>query len=128
MENINMAFIGTAAIGFGVASVLWWIILLFSKMVLRRKIRQEMYANLPTSMEEIEHSRNLERAVNEVEMRRRDLKIAELKLELAESEAKVGESLSRIDVLNRNLEVTLLELSAKRARDRQEQDQQILAS
>lgn len=127
MENINMAFIGTAAIGFGAASVLWWIILLLSKMVLRRKIRQEMYANLPTSMEEIEHSRNLERAVNEVEMRRRDLKIAELRLELAESEAKVGESLSRIDVLNHNLEITMLELSAKRARDRQDQDQQILA-
>lgn len=122
-----MAFIGTAAIGFGAASVLWWIILLLSKMVLRRKIRQEMYANLPTSMEEIEHSRNLERAVNEVEMRRRDLKIAELRLELAESEAKVGESLSRIDVLNHNLEITMLELSAKRARDRQDQDQQILA-
>lgn len=121
MENINMAFLGTAGIGFGVASVIWWTLLLLTKINMKRKLRREMYANLPTSMEEIEHSRNLERAVHEVELRRRDLRIAELKLELAESEAKVGESMTRIDVLNHNLEIIKLEMAAKKAMEQQEE-------
>lgn len=79
-------------------------------------MREGIVSNLPVSMEDIEHSRNLERAVYDVELRRRDLKIAEQKLSVAEAAAKVENSLSRIDELNHKIESDKIDAAGKKAR------------
>lgn len=79
-------------------------------------MRELAVADLPISMEDIEHSRNLERAVYDVELKRRDLKIAEQKLAVAEANAKVENSLSRIDELNHQIEAEKIETVGKKVR------------
>ena len=79
-------------------------------------MREQVVSDLPVSMEDIEHSRNLERAVYDVELRRRDLKIAEQKLAVAEANAKVENSLSRIDELNHQIETDKIVTAGKKAR------------
>jgi septal ring factor EnvC (AmiA/AmiB activator) len=112
MENINLVNVVFAAAGFAVSTVIWWIMYNLMKMGLRRSIRMEMYADLPTNIEDIERSRNLERSYHQVELKQLELRIAEMKRDVAESEAKVSESLGRISELNHKVELMMLERKA----------------
>jgi len=97
-------------------SFVWYFILKIYTWYLKKEMRNDAVSDLPVSMEDIEHSRNLERAVHDVELRRRDLKIAEQKLSVAEAAAKVENSLSRIDELNHKIESDKIEVAGKKAR------------
>jgi len=97
-------------------STVWYFILKIYAWYIKKEMRNDMVSDLPVSMEDIEHSRNLERAVYDVELRRRDLKIAEQKLAVAEADAKVENSLSRIDELNHMIESDKIEVAGKKAR------------
>jgi hypothetical protein len=97
-------------------STVWYFILKIYAWYIKKEMRNDMVSDLPVSMEDIEHSRNLERAVYDVELRRRDLKIAEQKLAVAEADAKVENSLSRIDELNHKIESDKIEVAGKKAR------------
>jgi hypothetical protein len=99
-----------------ITSIVWYFILKIQSWYIRKELREAGVSNLPLSMEDIEHSRNLERAVHDVEIRRRDLKIAEQKLAVAEAAAKVENSLSRIDELNHKIESDKIETAGKKAR------------
>lgn len=97
-------------------SFVWYFILKIYAWYLKREMRNGVVNDLPVSMEDIEHSRNLERAVYEVELKRRDLKIAEQRLSVAEAAAKVENSLSRIDELNHKIESDKIDAAGKKAR------------
>ena len=97
-------------------SFVWYFILKIYAWYLKKEMRNDAVSDLPLSMEDIEHSRNLERAVHDVELRRRDLKIAEQKLSVAEAAAKVENSLSRIDELNHKIESDKIDSAGKKAR------------
>jgi hypothetical protein len=97
-------------------SFVWYFILKIYAWYIKKEMRNDMVSDLPVSMEDIEHSRNLERAVYDVELRRRDLKIAEQKLSVAEAAAKVENSLSRIDELNHKIESDKIDVAGKKAR------------
>jgi len=99
-----------------VTSSVWYFILKINTWYVKRQMRDGIISDLPVSMEDIEHSRNLERAVYDVELRRRDLKIAEQKLAVAEANAKVENSLSRIDELNHKIESDKIDTAGKKAR------------
>lgn len=99
-----------------VTSAVWYFAFKVYAWYLRKEMRELVASDLPVSMEDIEHSRNLERAVYDVELRRRDLKIAEQKLAVAEANAKVENSLSRIDELNHQIESDKIETAGKKAR------------
>jgi hypothetical protein len=99
-----------------VTSAIWYFILKIYAWYLKKQLREGVVSDLPVSMEDIEHSRNLERAVYDVELRRRDLKIAEQKLSVAEAAAKVENSLSRIDELNHKIEADKIDAAGKKAR------------
>lgn len=117
MENFNIVNAVFAAGGFAVSTIIWWTMWNISKSSLRRKIRREMYADLPTNIVDIERSRNLERAYHQVELKQLELRIAEMKRDVAESEAKVSESLGRISELNNKIEVMMLERRATEMAD-----------
>ena len=97
-------------------SIVWYFILKIYAWYLKKQMKEQGISDLPLTMEDIEHSRNLERAVYEVELKRRDLKIAEQKLAVAEANAKVENSLSRIDELNHQLESDKIDAAGKNAR------------
>jgi hypothetical protein len=97
-------------------SLVWYFALKIYTWFLKKELRDMAASELPVSMEDIEHSRNLERAVYDVELRRRDLKIAEQKLAVAEANAKVENSLSRIDQLNHQIESEKIETAGRKAR------------
>jgi len=112
MENINLINAAFALGGFATSTVIWWIMYSLMQIGLRRRIRMEMYADLPTNIEDIERNRNLERSYHNVELKQLELRIAEMKRDVAESEAKVSESLSRISELNNKVELMMLERKA----------------
>lgn len=97
-----------------VTSVVWYIAFRVYSWWLKKEMKEHLHSELPISMEDIEHSRNLERAVFDVELKRRDLKIAEQKLAVAEANAKVESSLSRISELNHEIEVVKIDKAAKK--------------
>ena len=97
-------------------STVWYFVLKIYAWYIKKEMREQVVSDLPVSMEDIEHSRNLERAVYDVELRRRDLKIAEQKLAVAEANAKVENSLSRIDELNHQIETDKIVTAGKKAR------------
>ena len=97
-------------------STVWYFVLKIYAWYIKKEMREQVVSDLPVSMEDIEHSRNLERAVYDVELRRRDLKIAEQKLAVAEANAKVENSLSRIDELNHQIEADKIVTAGKKAR------------
>ena len=114
MDIINQIHGGSFVVAVILTSIVWYFAFKIYKWLLQREMKENMYSALPISMEEIEHSRNLERAVQDVELRRRDLKISEQKLAVAEANAKVESSLSRIGELNRELEVIKVDKGSKK--------------
>jgi H+/gluconate symporter-like permease len=114
MDIINQIHGGSFIIAVILTSIVWYIAFKIYKWLLQREMKENMHSSLPVSMEEIEHSRNLERAVQDVELRRRDLKISEQKLAVAEANAKVESSLTRIGQLNQELEVIKVDKGAKK--------------
>ena len=116
MDIINQIHGASFVLAVIVTSVVWYFVLKIYTWYLKREMRDGIVSNLPVSMEDIEHSRNLERAVYDVELKRRDLKIAEQKLAVAEANAKVENSLSRIDQLNHQIESDKIDTAGKKAR------------
>jgi hypothetical protein len=116
MDIINKIDGASFVLAVIVTSAIWYFILKIYAWILKKEIRDGVVSDLPVSMEDIEHSRNLERAVYDVELRRRDLKIAEQKLSVAEAAAKVENSLSRIDELNHKIEADKIDAAGKKAR------------
>ena len=116
MDIINKIDGASFVLAVIVTSAIWHFILKIYAWYLKKQLREGVVSDLPVSMEDIEHSRNLERAVYDVELRRRDLKIAEQKLSVAEAAAKVENSLSRIDELNHKIEADKIETAGKKAR------------
>jgi len=114
MDIINQLHGGSFVLAVILTSAVWYIAFKIYKWWLKKEFKEQMENNLPLTMEEIEHSRELERATQNVELRRRDLKIAEQRLQVAEANAKVESSLIRIADLNRDLEVVKLDKSAKK--------------
>ena len=115
MEIINQIHGTSFTFAVFTTSIVWYIAFTVYKWWLKKELKEQMHSDLPLSMEDIEHSRNLERAVHDVELRRRDLKISEQKLAVAEADAKVESSLSRIDELNHEIEVVKIDKAAKKA-------------
>ena len=115
MDIINQIHGSSFTLAVIVTSVIWYIAFKVYAWWLKKELKENLHSDLPLSMEDIEHSRNLERAVYDVELRRRDLKIAEQKLAVAEADAKVENSLARIDELNHEIEVVKIDKAAKRA-------------
>jgi hypothetical protein len=116
MDIINQIHGASFVLSAFVTSIVWYFAFKIYAWYLKKEIRELAVNDLPVSMEDIEHSRNLERAVYDVELRRRDLKIAEQKLAVAEANAKVENSLSRIDELNHKIESDKIETAGKKAR------------
>ena len=114
MDIINQLHGSSFVLAVILTSAVWYIAFKIYKQWLKKEFKEQMENNLPLTMEEIEHSRELERATQNVELRRRDLKIAEQRLQVAEANAKVESSLTRIADLNRDLEVVKLDKSAKK--------------
>jgi hypothetical protein len=114
MDIINQLHGSSFVLAVILTSAVWYIAFKIYKWWLKKEFKEQMENNLPLTMEEIEHSRELERATQNVELRRRDLKIAEQRLQVAEANAKVESSLTRIADLNRDLEVVKLDKSAKK--------------
>lgn len=115
MDIINQIHGSSFVLAVLITSVVWYIAFRIYSWWLKKELKENMHSDLPISMEDIEHSRNLERAVYDVELRRRDLKIAEQKLAVAEANAKVENSLTRIDELNHEIEVVKIDKAAKKA-------------
>jgi hypothetical protein len=116
MDIINKVDGASFVLAVILTSTVWYFILKIHAWYIKKEMREQGVSDLPLTMEDIEHSRNLERAVYDVELRRRDLKIAEQKLSVAEANAKVENSLSRIDELNHQLESDKIETAGKKAR------------
>jgi hypothetical protein len=114
MDIINQLHGSSFVLAVILTSAVWYIAFKIYKWWLKKEFKEQMENNLPLTMEEIEHSRELERATQNVELRRRDLKIAEQRLQVAEANAKVESSLTRIADINRDLEVVKLDKSAKK--------------
>ena len=115
MDIINQIHGSSFTLAIFLTSFVWYIAFRVYSWWLKKELKEHMHSELPISMEDIEHSRNLERAVYDVELKRRDLKIAEQKLAVAEAEAKVENSLARIDELNHEIEVVKIDKAAKKA-------------
>lgn len=115
MDIVNQIHGSSFVLAIFLTSIVWYIAFRIYGWWLKKEIREGTYSDLPVSMEDIEHSRNLERAVYDVELKRRDLKLAEQKLAVAEANAKVENSLTRIDELNHEIEVVKLDKAAKKA-------------
>jgi septal ring factor EnvC (AmiA/AmiB activator) len=77
-------------------------------------LKVEMMRRLPMTLEQIDADREVARAHHMIELRRLQLKIAELEAAETEAKAQVQESLSRIDKLNRRIEVLQIKLSARK--------------
>jgi hypothetical protein len=116
MDIINKVDGASFVLAVILTSTVWYFILKIHAWYIKKEMKETMFSDLPVSMEDIEHSRNLERAVQEVELRRRDLKIAEQKLQVAEANAKVESSLARIDQLNHQIEAEKIDTAGKKAR------------
>ena len=116
MDIINQIHGASFVLSAFVTSLVWYFAFKIYAWYLKKEMRELAVADLPISMEDIEHSRNLERAVYDVELKRRDLKIAEQKLAVAEANAKVENSLSRIDELNHQIEAEKIETVGKKVR------------
>ena len=116
MDIINKIDGASFVLAVILTSTVWYFVLKIYAWYIKKEMREQVVSDLPVSMEDIEHSRNLERAVYDVELRRRDLKIAEQKLAVAEANAKVENSLSRIDELNHKIESDKIEVAGKKAR------------
>lgn len=114
MDIINQIHGSSFVLAVFVTSIVWYFAFKIYAWYIKKELREIAASELPISMEEIEHSRNLERAVFDVELKRRDLKIAEQKLSVAEANAKVESSLSRIDELNHEIEVVKIDKAAKK--------------
>ena len=116
MDIINKIDGASFVLAVILTSTVWYFVLKIYAWYIKKEMREQVVSDLPVSMEDIEHSRNLERAVYDVELRRRDLKIAEQKLAVAEANAKVENSLSRIDELNHQIETDKIVTAGKKAR------------
>lgn len=116
MDIINKIDGASFVLAVILTSTVWYFVLKIYAWYIKKEMREQVVSDLPVSMEDIEHSRNLERAVYDVELRRRDLKIAEQKLAVAEANAKVENSLSRIDELNHQIEADKIVTAGKKAR------------
>jgi hypothetical protein len=114
MDIVNQIHGSSFVLAIFLTSAVWYFAFKIYRWWLKKELKEQMENDLPISMEEIEHSRELERAVQNVELRRRDLKIAEQRLQVAEANAKVEGSLTRIDELNREIEVVKLDKVAKK--------------
>jgi hypothetical protein len=115
MDIVNQIHGSSFVLAVFVTSIVWYIAFRVYSWWLKKEMKEHMHSELPISMEDIEHSRNLERAVYDVELKRRDLKIAEQKLAVAEANAKVESSLNRIDELNHEIEVVKIDKAAKKS-------------
>ncbi len=88
-----------------------------SYYVYRRKLmnlKVEMMRRLPMTLEQIDADREVVRAHHMIELRRLQLKIAELEAAEVEAKAQVQDSLSRIDKLNRRIEAMQIKLAARK--------------
>lgn len=122
MENFTLINYVFALGGFGIATMLWYVMWTIGKFSIRRRMRRDLYANLPFSAEEIEQNRNLERAQNLVQIRQLELRIAECKRDVAMAEAKTADSLGRINELNTRIEILMLENRSQRMLEEYQED------
>lgn len=114
MMNLDL-WTGFALVGVGVA--LASVILIPLTYYVRKRavmnLRVDLMQRLPLTLEQIEADKELLRAHHVIELKRLELKIAEIQAAEAEANAAAAEGLSRIDKLNRRIEVLQLKLAAR---------------
>lgn len=106
------------------------VLLPLAYLVQKRRImalKVSMMQRLPMTLDKIDADKEVIRAHHVVELCRLELRIAELAAAEAEAKAQVHESLSRIDKLNRRVEILQLKLAAKRVnREIRSVDEQLI--
>ena len=99
--------------GFAIAMILW---IPLSIWIIRRttmRVKVDIMQRLPMTLEQIDADKDVIRAHHMIDLRQLELKIAEAQASEAEANARSQEGLTRIDKLNRRLEVLQLKLAAK---------------
>lgn len=129
MDQHSLVGLMLVLIGFLAASLVWFYLHKWLMARAATKMKWELTQNLPKSIEEIEADKRLVEARHHLELQHLQTRIAEIKLKEAEAEAKVADSLSKIDRLNHKIELLYLELVAKGVRDKREKskDKEVLA-
>jgi hypothetical protein len=118
MQTTNLeiwAMLVSVSVGFLIAAA---ILIPISYMIQRRRImglRVKMMKRLPMTIEQIDADKEVVRAHHMIDLRRLELRIAEAEAAEAEARAQAQESLTRIDKLNRRIEVLQLKLAARKA-------------
>jgi hypothetical protein len=117
MQTVNLetwTMLLSVSIGFLIAAA---ILIPVGYMIQQRRImglKVEMMKRLPMTIEQIDADKEVMRAHHMIDLRRLELKIAEAGAAEAEARAQAQESLTRIDKLNRRIEVLQLKLAARK--------------
>ena len=127
LDQHSLIGIMLVLIGFLGASLIWFYLHKWLMARAATKMKWELTQNLPKSIEEIEADKRLVEARHHLELQHLQTRIAEIKLKEAEAEAKVADSLSKIDRLNHKIELLYLELVAKSVRDKKGKDKEVRA-
>jgi hypothetical protein len=117
MQTVNLetwTMLLSVSVGFLIAAA---ILIPVGYMIQQRRImglKVEMMKRLPMTIEQIDADKEVMRAHHMIDLRRLELKIAEAGAAEAEARAQAQESLTRIDKLNRRIEVLQLKLAARK--------------
>jgi hypothetical protein len=117
--QINLNFdLWTALISSGFGMLVAAVLLVPIAYALHRRrlmsLKVKMMQRLPMTLEQIDADKDVIRAHHVVDLQRLKLRIAEIEATEAEANAKLHESLSRIDKLNRRIEVLQIKLAARK--------------
>lgn len=106
------------------------LIIPFAAYVMRRlimRLKVDMMQRLPLTLDQIDADKEVIRAHHVIELKRLELQIAEAQASEAEARAMAAEGLSRIDKLNRRIEVMQLKLAARgKAKDIRKVDEKLI--
>ena len=107
----------TTILVFILTSGVWYGILKVYGFFITRNLKLEMYAAAPMSAEELQARIHMEKARADVIIAQKELRMAELRQTIAEYHAKVADQITRMDVMNHEMELLRLEVSVKKLKE-----------